>query len=127
MDSSLCSQLSRMAREEQELLREIKQVQNQLDRLSSCDRGTLQVKFIRCGKPNCYCAKTGKRHGPYYYLERRVCGKVRTVYIGRNKNNVGHHNIQQKAIRLRKRLRSLKSRQQELHGEIITQLRKGKF
>lgn len=127
MDSGLCSQLSRMAREEQELLTLIKQIQNQLDGLSSCDKGTLQVKFIRCGKPNCYCAKTGKRHGPYYYLERRVCRKVRTVYVGSGKKGADHYNIQQKASKLRKRLRSLKSRQQELHGEIITQLRKGKF
>lgn len=127
MDSSLCSQLSRMVKEEQELLTQIKQIQNQLDGLPASYAGTLQVKFIRCGKPNCYCSKTGERHGPYYYLERRVCGKVKTVYIGRNKKNVDHHNIQQKTSRLRKRLRSLKSRHQELHGEILRQLRNGKF
>lgn len=127
MDSNSCSQPSKMMNEEQALLKQIKQIQNQLDGLSACSRGTLQVKFIRCGKTNCYCSKTGERHGPYYYLERRVYGKVRTVYVGRGKRDADHYNIQHKTSRLRKKLRSLKSRHRELHGEIIRQLRNGKF
>jgi hypothetical protein len=111
-----------MMNEEQALLDQIKRIQDQLDCLSACYSGTLQVKFIRCGKPNCYCAgaKGGKRHGPYYYLERRVCGKVKTVYIGRSKKNADDHNIHRKANKLKKKLRNLKKRYQELREAMMS-------
>lgn len=112
--------------EEQALLKQIKRIQNQLDCLSACYKGTLQAKFIRCGKLNCYCAGAKKGHGPYYYLERRVCGKVRTVYIGKSKKNADRYNIQCKMRQLKKKLRNLKSRYRELHGG-IRKLRNGNF
>lgn len=118
MDSS-CSQQSKMMNEEQALLKQIKQIQNQLD-CSSAYRGTLQVKFIRCGKSNCYCAKSKKGHGPYYYLERRVCGKVKSVYMGRCKKNADDYNIHRKANRLKKKLRNLKKRHQELREAMLS-------
>ena len=32
-------------------------------------RGTLQARYVRCGKANCRCASDpAGRHGPYWYL-----------------------------------------------------------
>jgi hypothetical protein len=38
-------------------------------RLGNLCVGTIQERFLPCGKPNCQCKKkNGKKHGPYYYL-----------------------------------------------------------
>ena len=35
---------------------------------------------MRCGKPNCKCAK-GKLHTGFYYLFTRVNGKLKKAYV----------------------------------------------
>jgi hypothetical protein len=35
---------------------------------------------VRCGKPNCRCAK-GEGHGPYWFLHWRQGGKQRRRYV----------------------------------------------
>lgn len=127
---SLCSQLGRMFKEEKVLAEQIKQVQKEVDGLSAQYGGSIQVRFIRCGSPNCYCARTKKGHGPYYYLERRVSGKVKMIYLGKEKADVNHYNNYHcKMSNLKKRLRAMKRRHQQLHGVImsITQLVKTNF
>lgn len=44
--------------------------------------GTLQPRYIKCGRKNCRCA-TGPemRHGPYWYLEWRKGRKICKRYI----------------------------------------------
>jgi hypothetical protein len=42
-------------------------------------RGTLQRRYVRCGKPGCHCEK-GRGHGPFLYLSVTV-GVGRTVQI----------------------------------------------
>ena len=42
--------------------------------------GAVIAQFARCGKPNCRCAE-GKLHGPYWYLFRRVGGRLRKTYL----------------------------------------------
>ena len=38
-------------------------------RLGDLCVGTIQERWLPCGKPNCRCKKEkGKKHGPYYYL-----------------------------------------------------------
>lgn len=46
---SLCSQLSRMIKDEKILAEQIKQVQKEVDELSVQYGGSIQVRFIRCG------------------------------------------------------------------------------
>ncbi len=126
MSAGLCSQLSRMIKEEKVLAEQIKQIQKQLERLSVQYAGSIQVRFIRCGSPNCYCAKAKKGHGPYYYLERRVsASKVEMIYLGKQKTDVNHYNnYHYRVSNLKKRLRAMKRRHQQLTGAImsITQL-----
>lgn len=40
---------------------------------------TFQRKFIKCGKKGCQKCP----HGPYWYLEENVFGKVKWKYVGR--------------------------------------------
>ena len=42
--------------------------------------GAVCVQWVRCGKPNCRCAR-GELHGPYYYRFWRENGKLRKVYV----------------------------------------------
>ena len=38
-----------------------------LRKLGNCRRGTIAVRYRKCGKKNCTCTKPGhKGHGPYY-------------------------------------------------------------
>ena len=43
-------------------------------------RGAICAQWVRCGKPNCRCAK-GQLHGPYYYRFWREGGKLRRAYV----------------------------------------------
>jgi hypothetical protein len=42
--------------------------------------GTVCRQMIRCGKPNCKCAR-GQLHGAYYYHFVRVGGRLRKRYL----------------------------------------------
>ncbi len=42
--------------------------------------GAVCVQMVRCGKPNCKCAR-GKLHGPYFYHFTRVNGVLVKRYV----------------------------------------------
>jgi len=44
--------------------------------------GAVCVQWVRCGKPNCRCAR-GDLHGPYYYRFWRESGKLHKAYVKR--------------------------------------------
>ena len=44
--------------------------------------GAVCVQWVRCGKPNCRCAR-GELHGPYYYRFWRENGKLHKTYVKR--------------------------------------------
>ena len=31
---------------------------------------SLVERFMKCGKPNCHCHRSGPKHGPFFYLNR---------------------------------------------------------
>ncbi len=43
----------------------------------------LRERFIRCGKPRCWCALQEPGHGPYLYLVWREGTRVRERYVGK--------------------------------------------
>ena len=44
--------------------------------------GTLQARYVRCGRKNCRCAvDSSARHGPYWYLEWRKGRRIRKRYV----------------------------------------------
>ena len=42
--------------------------------------GDVNARMVRCGKPNCKCAK-GELHGPYYVRRWREFGQRRSKYV----------------------------------------------
>ncbi len=42
--------------------------------------GSVCMQWVRCGRPNCRCAR-GELHGPYYYRFWREDGRLRKAYI----------------------------------------------
>ena len=42
--------------------------------------GAVDARFLRCGKPNCKCAK-GDLHGPYFVYRVRMYGQRRSKYV----------------------------------------------
>jgi hypothetical protein len=45
-------------------------------------RGSLSERTIKCGKPECVCARDPKaRHGPYYSLTHAVGGKTHSRFL----------------------------------------------
>lgn len=40
----------------------------------------VRIKFVTCGRDNCRC-RLGKRHGPYYYIRKKVNGKYKDIYV----------------------------------------------
>ena len=111
-----------MIEEEKVLAEQIKHVQKEVDELSVQYGGSIQVRFIRCGSPNCYCARTKKGHGPYYYLERRVSGsKIEMIYLGKQKTDVSHYNNYHYRISdLKKMLKAMKRKHRRLTGTIVS-------
>lgn len=42
--------------------------------------GRLRAQYVRCGRPNCHCAR-GNAHGPYYYRRWYSQGKRQKEYV----------------------------------------------
>ena len=42
--------------------------------------GAVIAERKRCGKPSCRCAR-GELHGPYFYLYRRLGGRLTKTYL----------------------------------------------
>jgi hypothetical protein len=48
--------------------------------------GTIRETFLQCGRPWCACAKKGGAlHGPYYFWNRKVNGKLTSKSIPKSK------------------------------------------
>ena len=43
-------------------------------------QGSLEARFVKCGRKNCKCAK-GELHGPYFYHRYRSNGRRRKRYV----------------------------------------------
>jgi len=64
-------------------------------------RGTLSLRNVRCGKPNCHCA-SGEPHACLYLVQSQE-GKVRQLYVPRQwearvREAVGNHREMQQLI-----------------------------
>jgi hypothetical protein len=44
------------------------------------DEVNWREEYRKCGKPNCRCATTDYRHGPYWYRSVWIDGAVKKVY-----------------------------------------------
>src|SRR5207249_3573735 len=58
------------------------QLKADLAQIEYFSKGTLLARMVRCGKPQCACAKDpSKRHGPYYEWSYKARGKTVTVRL----------------------------------------------
>jgi hypothetical protein len=65
-----------------EMRRERARLARRLGRGGALLKGSLAVRWVRCGRSGCGCA-TGKKHGPYLYVSVFAAGKTRSVYVPR--------------------------------------------
>ena len=57
----------------------VRRVGEKLSEPKPMRRGSLGVRFLKCGKPNCACAtREESRHGPYFSLTRAVGGRTQS-------------------------------------------------
>lgn len=40
----------------------------------------VHIKFVTCGKEDCKCKK-GYRHGPYYYVRKKIKSTTKDLYV----------------------------------------------
>ena len=52
--------------------------------LPKISSGSLHLKWVRCGHPNCRCTR-GAKHGPYLYHHWRVNGRQKKSYVPMSK------------------------------------------
>jgi len=92
----------------------------QMPLLDEVLRGSLVERYLRCGKPNCRCAR-GRRHGPLWYL---------TVTLGPGRTTGGTvpvHQLEQ-VRRGIERYHQVKQRLEqisEINRELLRRERKG--
>jgi hypothetical protein len=87
-------------------------------RLRAQLKGSLIVRYARCGKPGCAC-RAGRGHGPYYVLSTRSGGQGGFAYLeagraGRARLLVAQHR------EFGRRLRRLR----RVNGELVALLRR---
>ena len=56
------------------------------EKLSLSRKGFI-VRYVKCGKKNCRKCTQGEGHGPYVYKTVRKEGKVKSVYLGKLKED----------------------------------------
>jgi len=117
--------VSVLPRNEEEARSRLKAVEAEMARLEEEIRRLypgVRVKWVRCGKRNCWCAGAkgvGKGHGPYYYRYRWLPGnpeekgRQRETYLGKDLGEAlpaGWRELK----RLGKRLSALQAEREEI-------------
>ena len=60
-----------------------------MTRIPSNQHITYQLQFRKCGKASCSTCKSGQGHGPYWYAYWREGSRLKSGYVGKNKNVPG--------------------------------------
>jgi len=64
----------------------LKRVKGKLLSIGLAIPGTIRETYLQCGKKECACAtKGGSPHGPYYFWNRKVNGKLTSKSISETK------------------------------------------
>ena len=79
-------------------------LQSRLMSPSAMIEGCLHKIYKKCGNPKCYCA-TGKKHGPYWAISRKIEGRTKLTYVSDKKvikKAAAHKRYNKDMARLRK-------------------------
>ena len=60
-------------------------IKEKLLRIGVAIPGTIRETYLLCGRGWCACAKGGESHGPYYFWNRKVNGKLTSKSIPKDK------------------------------------------
>lgn len=83
-------------------------------------KGTVLARMVRCGKPQCACAKEpSKRHGPYYEWTYKAGGKTVTVRLSPETAK-----FFQAAVRQYRKLKTILNRLEKLSRQVLAKLAK---
>jgi hypothetical protein len=81
-------------------------------------KGTVLARMVRCGKPQCACAKEpSKRHGPYYEWTYKAGGKTVTVRLSPETAK-----FFQSAVRQYRKLKTILNRLEKLSRQVLAKL-----
>jgi hypothetical protein len=60
-------------------------IQNKILRLGLVIPGTIRKIYLKCGKENCRCMSGNEadRHGPYFFWDRKVNGRLSSLSISK--------------------------------------------
>lgn len=97
-------EIERLEREEEELKRLLKEMNSQIPGIAN---GSIKVVYVKCGRK--WCSKCP--HGPYYYLQWKENGKVKTKYLGKNEK---FKEIADKVREIKKRLKEVEKKKKKL-------------
>jgi len=83
-------------------------------------RGTVVIRYIKCGRKSCRLCQEGRRHGPSYYLSiRGEDGKTHMVYIPKERLEEVRA-----ATRAWKQLKDAMASMVEVNKELVEALRR---
>ena len=75
--------------------------------------GSVQTRYLKCGKPGCHCHDNpANRHGPYHYWTRKVKGRTIAVLLSEPEVGIYREWIQnnRRLDRLVREMRQLSAR-----------------
>ena len=85
-------------------------------------RGSVQMRFNTCGKPDCPCSKGGKKHGPYWYLSLPMPAD----HVGKGSPRMKHFYItKQEAENLTERIDNFRRLQEQVWLELFDDFENG--
>lgn len=83
------------------------------------DGWSVTAQFRKCGKSNCKICTDGQGHGPYYYGTKKVDGKLKSQYFGRELPHADGSRPYESARRLQAENEALRTEVAQLRAEIV--------
>jgi len=64
-----------------------KKIKEEIFEMGMAIPGTIRTVKLKCGSPNCRCrsGKNEDKHGPYYFWDRKVKGKLTSTSVPKDK------------------------------------------
>ena len=93
-------------------------LRTELARIEYFSKGTVLVRMVKCGKPQCAClTKPSKRHGPYYEWTYKAQGRTVNVRLSPEAAS-----IYQAAARQYRKLKLILERLEKLSRQALAKL-----
>lgn len=65
--------------------KKLRKIKDEFGKIDLIVPGTVRTTYLKCGKTSCACWKEkSARHGPYYFWDRKVNGKLSSKSINKD-------------------------------------------